>query len=79
MMRSAGPSKWKHAARVLAPLVTGDRRAMARAAAFQALRILSAEDRGLVLCWFCSRCGAHIAPGEHVHDPGVPDWPRCAR
>lgn len=71
-MRSAGPSMWKPEPQAPTP-PTGS-----RAAAFQALLALNAKDRGMVLCWFCSRCSAFIGPGESVHDPGGPDWPRCA-
>jgi hypothetical protein len=31
--------------------------------AFRALRALTPEQRGFVLCWFCPECRAYIGPG----------------
>lgn len=41
------------------------------ATAFQALKALPQDRRGLVTCWFCPVCQAFVGPGEKFCCP----WP----
>lgn len=35
--------------------------------AYQALRDLTDEQRGQILCWFCRGCYRYMGPGEVCH------------
>jgi len=35
--------------------------------AYRLLMLLTEEQRGLVLCWFCSGCWRYVGPGDVCH------------